>query len=201
MGYVVLHMIKPRGNDSRMTTHIVRRVEPKNADKNRTHLNRELLEFLEGVTNRTQAIQHRIETANIKRKITKDQERVIRIRVIRINLSGSPEDMKGIEAEGQIDEWSRDTINYLKKEFVEKNIVSAVLHMDEKTPHIHASLVPIVERARRKAKQGTVKKNTVHLCADDIMTKTKLEDFQVFYAEAMAKYGLEGGIRVSEANM
>lgn len=194
MGYVVLHMSKAKGNDSRMTAHIERTVEPKNADKNRTHLNRELIEFPEGVTNRTQAIQHRIETAKIKRKITKDQ-----VRVIRINLSGSPEDMKRIEAEGRIEEWSRDTIDYLKKEFGEKNIVSAVLHMDEKTPHIHASLVPIVEGARRKAKEGTKKKNTIRLCADDIMTKTKLEGFQDTYAEAMAKYGLERGIRGSEA--
>lgn len=153
-----------------------------------------MIEFPERVSNRTQAIQHRIETANIKRKITKDQ-----VRVIRINLSGSPEDMKRIEAEGRIEEWSRDTIDYLKKEFGEKNIVSAVLHMDEKTPHIHASLVPIIEGARRKAKEGTKKKNTVRLCADDIMTKTKLEGFQDTYAKAMAKYGLERGIRGSEA--
>lgn len=194
MGYVVLHMSKAKGNDSRMTAHIERTVDPKNADKSRTHLNRELIDFPEGITNRTQAIQHRIETAGIKRKITKDQ-----VRVIRINLSGSPEDMKRIEAEGRIDEWSRDTIDYLKREFGEKNIVSAVLHMDEKTPHIHASLVPIVEGARRKAKEGAKKKNTVRLCADDIMTKTKLEHFQNTYAEAMAKYGLERGIRGSEA--
>lgn len=194
MGYVVLHMSKAKGNDSRMTAHIERTVEPKNADKNRTHLNRELIEFPEGITNRTQAIQHRIETANIKRKITKDQ-----VRVIRINLSGSPEDMKRIEAERQIDEWCRDNLDYLKKKFGEKNIVSAVLHMDEKTPHIHASLVPIVEGARRKAKEGAKKKNTIRLCADDVMTKTKLEGYQDTYAEAMAKYGLERGIRGSEA--
>lgn len=194
MGYVVLHMSKAKGNDSRMTAHIERTIEPKNADPARKYLNKELIEFPEGITNRTQAIQHRIETAKIKRKITKDQ-----VRVIRINLSGSPEDMKRIEAEGRIEEWSRDTIDYLKKEFGEKNIVSAVLHMDEKTPHIHASLVPIVEGARRKAKEGTKKKNTIRLCADDVMTKTKLEGYQDSYAIAMAKYDLERGIRGSEA--
>lgn len=194
MGYVVLHMSKAKGNDSRMTAHIERTIEPKNADPDRKYLNKELIEFPEGITNRTQAIQHRIDTAKIKRKITKDQ-----VRVIRINLSGSPEDMKRIEAEGRIDEWSRDTIDYLKKEFGETNIVSAVLHMDEKTPHIHASLVPIVEGARRKAKEGAKKKNTIRLCADDVMTKTKLEGYQDSYAIAMAKYGLERGIRGSEA--
>ncbi|MFV0537072.1 MAG: MobV family relaxase [Dysgonomonas sp.] len=201
MGYVVFHMSKAKGNDSRMTAHIERSVEPKNADKNRTHLNREFIEFPDGVDNRTQAIQHRIKTAGIKRKVTKDQ-----VRVIRINLSGTHEDMKGIEAEGRLDEWCRDSIDYLKREFGEKNVVSAVLHMDEKTPHIHASIVPIVEGERRKAKverdngkRKYKKKNTVRLCADDIMTRDNLERFQDTYAEAMAKYGLQRGIRGSEA--
>lgn len=194
MGYVVLHMSKAKGNDSRMTAHIERTVEPKNADKSRTHLNKELINFPDGINNRTQAIQHRIETAGIKRKITKDQ-----VRVIRINLSGTHEDMKRIEAEGKLDEWCKDSVDYMKKEFGEKNVVSAVLHMDEKTPHIHVSLVPIVEGARRKAEEGAKKKNTVRLCADDIMTKTKLEGFQDSYAEAMAKYRLQRGVRGSDA--
>lgn len=197
MGYVVFHMSKAKGNDSRMTAHIERTVEPKNADRSRSCFNKEFIKFPDGVDNRTQAIQHRIETASIKRKITKDQ-----VRVIRINLSGSPEDMKRIEAEGKLDEWCKDTVDYLKREFGEKNVVSAVLHMDEKTPHIHASIVPIVTGQRRKAKEDEnpkKKKNVVRLCADDIMTKTKLEGYQDSYAEAMAKYGLERGIRGSEA--
>lgn len=195
MGYVVLHMSKAKGNDSRMTAHIERTIDPKNADKSRTYLNRELIEFPDGVTNRTQAIQHRIETAEIKRKITKDQ-----VRVIRINLSGTHEDMKRIEVEGRLKEWCKDTVDWLKKEYGEKNVVSAVLHMDEKTPHIHASLVPIVTGQRRKAKEGAKKKkDTVRLCADDIMTKTKMVEYQDNYAIVMAKYGLERGIRGSEA--
>lgn len=115
MGYAVLHMSKAKGNDSRMTAHIERTVEPKNADKSRTHLNRELIEFPDGINNRTQAIQHRIETAGIKRKITKDQ-----VRVIRINLSGTHEDMKRIESEGKLDKWSKDTVDWLKNTYGEK---------------------------------------------------------------------------------
>lgn len=193
MGYVVLHMSKAKGNDSRMTAHIERTVEPKNADKSRTHLNKELIDLPDGF-NRTQAIQHRIETAGIKRKITKDQ-----VRVIRINLSGTHEDMKRIEAEGRLDEWCKDTVDYLKKEFGEKNVVSAVLHMDEKTPHIHASVVPIITGQRRKAREGSKNKSAVRLCADDIMTKTKMVEYQDTYAEKMSKYGLERGIKGSEA--
>lgn len=180
-----------------MTAHIERKVEPPNADKSRTHLNRELIEFPEGITNRTQAIQHRIKTAGIKRKVTTDQ-----VRVIRVNVSGTHEDMMRIQAEGRIDEWCKDNLDYFKSEFGQKNIVSAVLHMDEKTPHIHIVLVPIVTGKRRKAKEGAdpkKKKDVVRLCADDVLTKTKMVEYQDSYAVAMEKYGLERGIRGSEA--
>ena len=65
-----MHLEKAKGTDSRMSAHIERTVHPKNADRTRTHLNRELVQFPEGVRNRTQAIAHRIETAGIRRKVS-----------------------------------------------------------------------------------------------------------------------------------
>lgn len=194
MGYVVLHFNKAKGNEARMTKHIERKVDPPNADKSRTHLNRELIDFPDGVTDRTQAIQHRIKTAGVSRKITSDQ-----VRVIRVNVSGSHKDMMRIQTEGRIDEWCKDNLDYFKREFGEKNIVSAVLHLDEKTPHIHIALVPIVTGKRRKAKEGAKAKDKIRLCADDVLTKTKMEGYQDSYALAMAKYGLERGVKGSKA--
>ncbi|WP_304644232.1 plasmid recombination protein, partial [uncultured Muribaculum sp.] len=88
-----------------------------------------------------------------------------------------------------------------------ENIVSAVLHMDEQTPHIHATLVPIVRGERkRKKKEEQVRKRyrkkpteTARLCADDIMTRAKLKSYQDTYAQAMSGYGLQRGIDGSEA--
>lgn len=195
MGYVVLHFNKAKGSsEARMTAHIERKIDPSNVDKSRTHLNKELIEFPDGVNNRTQAIQHRIKTAGIFRKITSDQ-----VRVIRVNVSGTHVDMMRIVKEGRIDEWCRDNLDYFKREFGEKNIVSAVLHMDEKTPHIHIALVPIVTGKRRKAKEGAQEKETIRLCADDILTKTKMKGYQDSYAVAMSKYGLKRGIEGSKA--
>ena len=59
MGYAVLHMEKTSGTDTAMSAHIERTIKPKNADESRTHLNRELIRFPDGVESRTQAIQHR----------------------------------------------------------------------------------------------------------------------------------------------
>lgn len=60
MGFAVLHIQKPKGNDSGTTAHIERKVSPANADKERTPLNENLIEYPDGIETRTQAIQHRI---------------------------------------------------------------------------------------------------------------------------------------------
>ncbi len=212
MGYVVLHLDKSPGNESAMTNHIERKVIHPNVDPERVHLNRELVEFPEGVNDRTEAIQHRLKTAGLTRQIGKNQ-----VPVIRFMLSGSPEDMRRIEDDGKLDDWCRDNMNWLKKTFGTKNVVAATLHMDETTPHIHASVVPIVQGERRqkglkkkKQEQPTAQEkpkrqykkkdpNRPRLCADDVMARDKLIEYQDTYAEVMAKYGLQRGIKGSDA--
>ena len=202
MGYVVFHMQKTRGTDSGTSAHIERKVKPSNADEERTHLNRQLVEYPDGVHTRTQAIQHRLETAGLTRKVGKNQ-----VRAIRIMLSGSPDDMQRIVRGGRLDEWCADNMKYLAATFGKENIVSADLHLDETSPHIHATLVPIVttERKRKKQEERTTKryrtKSTTRprLCADEVMSRIKLKEYQDTYAAAMAKYGLRRGIEGSEA--
>ena len=202
MGYAVLHMEKTSGTDAAMSAHIERTIKPKNADESKTHLNRELMTFPDGVENRTQAIQHRLDTAGLTRKIGNNQ-----VRAIRVLLTGTHEDMERITNEGRLDEWCSDNLRYLADTFGRENIVSAVLHMDEQTPHIHATLVPIVKGERkRKKKEEQVKKryrkkptDTTRLCADEIMTRAKLKSYQDTYAQAMSDYGLQRGIDGSEA--
>lgn len=203
MGYISIQINKAKGSaDTGASDHIERKTIPKNADPTRTHLNRELVEFPDGVSDRTEAISHRIRTAGIKRKITPDQ-----VRAIRIVLSGTHEDMMKIQDEGRLDEWCDDNLQWLHYTFGKENTVSAVLHMDEHTPHIHATVVPIVTGERRKAKKKQTegkrsyrkKANTVRLCADDVLTREKLVTYHDSYAKAMEKYGLQRGVRGSEA--
>ena len=203
MGYISIQINKAKGSaDTGASDHIERKTIPKNADPTRTHLNRELVEFPDGVSDRTEAISHRIRTAGIKRKITPDQ-----VRAIRIVPSGTHEDMMKIQDEGRLDEWCDDNLQWLHYTFGKENTVSAVLHMDEHTPHIHATVVPIVTGERRKAKKKQTegkrsyrkKANTVRLCADDVLTREKLVTYHDSYAKAMEKYGLQRGVRGSEA--
>ena len=46
----------------------------------------------------------------------------------------------------------QDAYDYLKDRYGEKNIVAAVVHLDEKTPHMHVISVPITEDGRLSAK-------------------------------------------------
>lgn len=186
-----------------MSDHIERRVIAPNVDPTRTHLNRELVRMPEGIRERDDAIAARISSAGIRRKITHDQ-----VRAIRVMLSGTHEDMMEIEKAGRLDDWCRDSMDWLYRTFGRENVVSAVLHMDEHTPHIHATLVPIVTGERRKAgkkkqKEGgrtyRKKANSVRLCADDVLNRAKLIAYHDDYAKVMAKYGLQRGVRGSEA--
>ena len=201
--YAVCHLQRGSGNDSGMSCHIERKdakgkkYVPANADAGRTHLNRELVRFPEGVSNRTEAIQHRIDTAGLRR-VGKNQTKAIRV-----ILTGTHEQMMKIANGGRLDSWIDANLKWLRDTFGEDNLVSCVLHMDEKTPHLHATVVPIVtgERVRRK-REGEKKyetKSGPRLSADDVMRRTKLHEYQNSYAAAMKPFGLQRGIVGSTA--
>ena len=202
--YAVCHLQRGSGNDSGMSCHIERKdakgkiYVPINADADRTHLNRELVRFPDGVSNRTEAIQHRIETAGLRRKVSKNQTKAIRVM-----LTGTHEQMMEIANDGKLGSWIDANLKWLRETFGDDNLVSCVLHMDEKTPHLHATVVPIVtgERIRRK-REGEKKyetKSGPRLSADDVMRRSKLHEYQNNYAKAMKPFGLQRGIVGSTA--
>ena len=202
--YAVCHLQRGSGNDSGMSCHIERKdakgkiYVPDNANADRTHLNRELVRFPEGVSNRTEAIQHRIDTAGLRRKVGKNQTKASRV-----ILTGTHEQMMKIANDGRLNSWIDANLKWLRDTFGNENLVSCVLHMDEKTPHLHATVVPIVtgERVRRK-REGEKKyetKSGPRLSADDVMRRTKLHEYQNSYAKTMKSFGLQRGIVGSTA--
>ena len=202
--YAVCHLQRGSGNDSGMSCHIERKdakgkiYVPDNANADRTHLNRELVRFPEGVSNRTEAIQHRIDTAGLRRKVGKNQTKAIRV-----ILTGTHEQMMKIANDGRLNSWIDANLKWLRDTFGNENLVSCVLHMDEKTPHLHATVVPIVTTERlRKKREGEKKyetKSGARLSADDVMRRTKLHEYQNSYAKTMKSFGLQRGIVGSTA--
>lgn len=198
--YAVCHIQRGNSNGSGLSTHIERQTKsgkpfiPKNADPSRTHLNRELLSFPDGVKDRNDAIKNRLANAGLKRKIGKNQ--TTHLCAI---LSGSHEQMMKIQQEGRLSEWINVNIRWLETTFRKENLVSCVLHMDEKTPHLHATIIPIVTTERkRREREGQKKYRTAkggpRLSADDVMHRSMLTKYQDSYGEAMKGFGLERGV-------
>ena len=222
--FCVLHMESRAEVSSILERHIVRqeiqyvdgvRVEtvwvPDNADESRVHLNRELVSrtVTDPSTGKAktltiqQAVNRRIEEAGIT-KVRSNQNTCIEI-----IFSGSPETMCAMSPE-QVNAWANDTLAWAQSRWGYENVASATLHCDEKTPHMHVIVVPIVQgQSRRSASKERMdaamgvdtrkyKTDTTRnrLCANEVYTKPLLYGYHTSYAETVGeKYGLSRGVR------
>lgn len=76
-------------------------------------------------------------------------------------ITASPEFMNSLPPEEQKEYFTR-ALEFLSERVGKQNILSAVVHMDEKTPHMHLCFVPLTEDGRLSAKDimGNKKKLT-----------------------------------------
>ena len=51
-----------------------------------------------------------------------------------------------------VQQWEQASLKWMQDYFGERNVVSAMVHMDESSPHIHAIIVPITRDGRLSAK-------------------------------------------------
>ena len=73
-----------------------------------------------------------------------------------------------------------DCAKFFAERYGKENIISAVVHMDETTPHMHLNLMPITSDGR--------------LCSKQLFDKPQLQKLQTdFYEEVGKKYGLQRG--------
>ena len=203
MSYAVLHIMKASGSCNAIARHIERTTQPDNAHPELRHLNRDdFIKYPDGVDGLDEAIQHRLDNAGLTRKIGKNQ--VLSLHVL---MTSDGDALRRLADEGRLDEWAQASVGWAKQTFGEDNVVAAHLHMDEQTPHLHVTVVPIVtaerkkkaSEAKAKKRYRTKPKEGPRLSANDIMTRENLISFQDTYAEAMERFGLERGIRGSEA--
>lgn len=234
--YTVCHYEKCYGPPVSYSTHIERKkadgTEHVPYNIKRRDLTRHNKEFIKEAREigRSAAIEKRLDAVRHQKDADGNEyERKIRkgqICCIEIRLSASVEGMAEIIEQGRLMEWCRESIKWAQKEHGKENIVSAVLHMDEETPHLHVSLVPVVsgeskkqrttkkraakdkEKAEKNGEEVPKKKRrykkkateeTLRLCADDVMTQWDLKRRHTEYAVAMAPFGLERGEEGSPA--
>ena len=108
------------------------------------------------------------------------------VRVVEALVTASPEFFKG-KKKGEIKAYFQEALDFIREHQDPKTIISAVVHMDEKTPHMHLSFVPLTADGR--------------LCAKEIVgNKKKLTQWQDRFWEHMVKKypDLERGESASE---
>lgn len=83
------------------------------------------------------------------------------VRVVEALVTASPEFFKG-KKKGEIKAYFQEALDFIREHQDPKTIISAVVHMDEKTPHMHLSFVPLTADGRLSAKEivGNKKKLT-----------------------------------------
>lgn len=83
------------------------------------------------------------------------------VRVVEALVTATPEFFKG-KKKDEIKAYFQEALNFIKQNQNPETIISAVVHMDEKTPHMHLSFVPLTADGRLSAKEivGNKKKLT-----------------------------------------
>ena len=105
-----------------------------------------------------QEIKHRIRMAGCR--VRKDS-----VKFVDTLVTVSPEFVQAHEAE--MKEYFTRAFEFLKDRIGEDNIISAVVHMDEKTPHLHLCFVPLTRDGRLSAKEILGNKKSMIRWQDD----------------------------------
>lgn len=164
--------------------HNMRLYDVNNADYTKENLNRELLDIAE--RDYEQAFYQNVKEykeIGIETKIRKNAILAFEVMMTFSNY----------ETDIDIDRWCDANLKWLDDTFnkemqdeagvtiKQQNVVSAVLHMDETTPHIHAVVIPRDEEGKLNG-------------SSYVENATKLRELQSKYAEYMQEFGLERGL-------
>ena len=124
-------------------------------------------------------IDERIKQLSLRRKIKDDA-----VLITSFILGSDKEFFDRITAEQQ-KQFFADCTEFFSKRYGKENVVSAVVHLDESTPHLHLNLMPVTDG---------------RLCAKVLFDRTALRDLQTdFYEVVGKKYGLKRGKEGSTA--
>ena len=160
MAYTILRFAKQKGGAARSIDAHHERTKEEYAsnpdiDKSRIAQNYHL------VTPRwsyEQEIKHRIQMAGCR--VRRDS-----VKFVDTLVTVSPEFAEAHEVE--MLEYFTRAFDFLKERVGKENIISAVVHMDEKTPHLHLCFVPLTKDGRLSAKEILGNKKNMIRWQDD----------------------------------
>lgn len=145
-------------------------------DKSKTRLNYHTVPYEKKYLS---FIDERIKQLSPKRKIKDDA-----VLITSFILGSDKEFFDGISSEAQ-KQFFDDCTEFFAERYGKENVVSAVVHLDESTPHLHFNLMPVTDG---------------RLCAKELFDRAALRELQTnFYEVVGKKYGLKRGKEGSTA--
>ena len=127
----------------------------------------------------TQFINDKIEALDLPTKVRKDAVLMCSFVV------GSDREFFSRLSSGEQQQFFVDCTRFFTERYGEDNIISAVVHMDETTPHIHLNLIPISDG---------------RLCAKQLFDRKELQNLQSdFHSVVGKKWNLQRGKEGSQA--
>lgn len=145
----------------------------KDIDWKKSELNYDLCENHN--TNFVQAVNERIKNLNLKKAVRKDA-----VKMAQVLVTSDHSFFENLSYEKSV-QFFEDSYKFLCKKYGKENVISAIVHLDEHTPHMHFNFVPVTKDDRLSAKS--------------ILTRTSLsKQHTEFYNEVGINYGLERGV-------
>ena len=169
--------LKTKEDFAQSMNHNFRREEVANADPTKSALNKELIKL--EATDYLEACMQLVNKSSIyqTRKVRHDAVKALELM---LTYTGEVDGEKFNQ-----ERWEQKNVKWLQEKFGSENVVSAICHNDESTPHIHAIVIPMVNESL----------NAKHYLGG----KKGCSKLQSEYATAMKEFGLERGIRASGA--
>lgn len=179
MGYAFMSIdkVKTIAHLEGKMNHNFRLINVPNANPADKACNEEIIKMNE--RNYVEAYRNRIAASEYyrNRAVRKDA-----VKAIEVMMTYSRDDIDKVD----IRAWKKANREWLIKTFGKEDVISAVYHGDESTPHIHAVVIPMVD--------GRL--NSCHY----IGGRLKLRELQSSYADAMKPFGLKRGLENSRAS-
>ena len=174
--FAIIHLQKMKNEDLPKIAEHIRRESPtgtysnSNIDEQRTHLN-----FRRSDHPKEEKLKTLIDRRIAEREIQKKKVRRDAVKLISVVVTTSPEYMNSLERKDQI-LYFEEAYRWCQKKFGKENVIEMNVHFDEKNPHAHISIVPIINGK---------------LCAKELITMKFLYEIQEEFPRVMLERGFD----------
>jgi hypothetical protein len=184
--------VKSRGQITQAAEHNFRLREQANIDPAKSYLNKILVNSLDIDTSRASDLQEKLSVFYEGLGVKERSDNVLMMEFI---VSASPEFFEG-KTPKAVEAWAKHQVDFFEKKFPGQ-VKIAVLHLDEKTPHLHFMVGTEFESVKKyKNQKGEFFKKSWSLNAKRY-DRQFLIDLHTEHAKHNEKFGLRRGVKGS----